>query len=279
MIKNLIISTFVLTILPYGIFEPGKNYDPEMPQMRYVQGGTFNMGGKCPPIAGRERDECPTHVITVPDFNISETETTVRQYRAFCHATGKRMPQEPEWGWQDDYPVVGVNHFDAQVYIGWLNEVVGPGHRLPTEAEWEYAARGGIESEDREYAGSDDLDEVGWHKDNSGRMVAPVRSKKPNELGLYDMSGNVMEWCDDWYDAHYYEVSETDNPQGPSSPRTGKVVRGGSWREVPYRCRAVYRYHYPPDMTLPYVGFRVVREISAMDDTGHNDRKSIPRKS
>lgn len=278
MIRNLIL-TIALMVIPNGMLDQSRNYEPERPDMRYVQGGTYRMGRPSPQTAGPALDESPAHVVIVGDFMMSTTEVTVRQYRAFCHATQRRMPKEPDWGWQDDSPIVNVTWFDARDYFRWLNEVIGPGHRFPTEAEWEFAARGGIESEDLMYAGSDDPDQVGWHQENSGRQVSPVRSKQPNELGLYDMTGNVMEWCHDWYDAHYYEVSETDNPQGPSSPRTGRVVRGGSWREVPYRCRAVYRYHYPPDMRLSYVGFRVVREINAEDESGQIDRKSMPSKS
>jgi formylglycine-generating enzyme required for sulfatase activity len=129
---------------------------------------------------------------------------------------------------------------------------------LPTEAEWEFAARGGNSSNGYTYSGSNTLDAVGWYDDNSGSKTHPVGGKQPNELGIYDMSGNVWEWCSDWFSSSYYSVSPETNPQGPSSG-SFRVVRGGSWFHVAVGCRSAYRFLDIPDFRSSYYGFRLVR--------------------
>ena len=172
-------------------------------------------------------------------------------------------------------PVIEVTWYGAVEYSNWLSEQEGlskaysisgtsvswnqsaNGYRLPTEAEWEYAARGGAQSNGYKYAGSNDVDEVGWYWDNSGRKTQPVKGKKANELGLYDMSGNVWEWCWDWYGSTYYSSSPGANPTGPSSG-SYRVWRGGSWFNLPEYLRVAYRGSINPDYSDIYLGFRLV---------------------
>ncbi len=194
-----------------------------------VEGGTFNMGSN-----EDEADEQPIHNVTVNSFYISNYEVTVEQYDKFCKDTGRGMPSENDLG-KGTMPVVNINWYDAIDYCNWLSEQEGltpsysgsgntirfnldaNGYRLPTEAEWEFAARGGNNSRSYRYSGSNNPDHVSWYLENSNREAHPVGQKNPNELGLYDMSGNVWEWCWDWYNEYYYSSSPSSNPEGPSS--------------------------------------------------------------
>ena len=152
----------------------------------------------------------------------------------------------------DDTPMIGVTWYGAVAFTEWLSELTGKTFRLPTEAEWEYAARGG---ERYKYAGSNDIDDVAWYGDNSGRKTHPVGQKRPNGYGLYDMSGNVLEWCADWYDD--YTSSPQTDPVGPSSGQE-KILRGGSWIIDAQDCRVANRGTYTPDGSYFTSGFRVV---------------------
>lgn len=221
------------------------------PEMVLVQGGSFEMGGE-----GND-DGKPIHSVSVSDFSICKYEVTVEQYRAFCEVTGRYMPESPSWGWNDKHPIVNVNYDDATAYCNWLSEKTGKDYRLPTEAEWEYAARGGKRGNKTSYSGSDDLDEVGWYADNSGGQVFTVGRKRPNELGLYDMTGNVWEQCKDWYDSDYYKSSPSSNPKGPSGG-SYRVLRGGSWYHNSTNCRVAYRFIFTPGYRNFNIGFRVV---------------------
>lgn len=184
-----------------------------------VEGGSFIMGCNsedkdCYP------DEQPAHKVTINTFYIGRYEVTVKEYREFCEKTNREMPQKPSYGWIDDFPIVYITWEDANAYAQYM------GCRLPTEAEWEYAAKGGKKSKGYTYAGSNDWNEVGWSYENSDKMLHTVGQKQPNELGIYDMSGNAWEWCSDNYEIFYYEKSPQDNPKGPESG-LGKVNRGG----------------------------------------------------
>lgn len=224
------------------------------PEMISVEGGTFTMGDEW--MLGDE-DEQPTHEVTLKNFKIGKTEVTVAQYRAFCNATGKAMPETPDWGWKDNFPIVNVSWHDAVAYCDWLSEKLGGLYRLPTEAEWEYAARGGNKSSGYKYSGSQSLYSVGWANDNADGRAHAVASKKTNELGIYDMSGNVWEWCMDWYDSEYYANSPNNNPRGPRSG-SYRVMRGGSWYSSATDSRVAFRNSGDPSLRYSTLGFRVV---------------------
>lgn len=228
---------------------PEKKVSIPLPEMIVVAGGSFTMGSE-----NGEFDEKPRHIVTLSGFSMAKTETTVAQWRVFCNATGQAMPKEPRWGWNDIDPIVNVSWENALAYCDWLRTITGKSYRLPTEAEWEYAARGGNKSNGYKYAGGDDLNVVGW---NSTLRAQACGTKRSNELGLFDMTGNVFEWCKDWYDGTYYANSSSKNPQGPSSGSV-RVLRGGSWFFNPSDCRVARRKSlYPADRDLDY-GFRVV---------------------
>ncbi len=172
--------------------------------MVFVEGGTFEMG------SNDYDNEKPVHRVTVSDFYIGKYEVTQKEWQEV-------MGNNPSRNKGDDLPVENVSWNDIQDYLQRLNAKTGGNYRLPTEAELEYAARGGNKSHGYEYSGSNTLDNVAWYYDNSGSKTHSVGTKQPNELGIYDMSGNVWEWCNDWYGENYYSSSSQNNPQGPSS--------------------------------------------------------------
>ncbi len=215
--------------------------------MVFVQGGTFEMGSR-----DGGSDEKPIHTVTLDDFYIAKTEVTQAQYR---EVMGKNPS---DFSGCDDCPVESVSWKDIQKFLQKLNKMTGEHYRLPTEAEWEYAARGGNKSRGYEYAGSNQIDAVAWYRDNSNSKTHPVGQKQANELGLYDMTGNVWEWCNDWYADDYYERSPQNNPEGPSSG-SYRVLRGGSWDNDARYCRVAYRSRYAPDFRDYSFGFRLVR--------------------
>jgi formylglycine-generating enzyme required for sulfatase activity len=222
------------------------------PEMIAVEGGTFTMGDS---EGDGEPDEQPAHSVTLKSFKIAKTETTVAQWKAYCSATGRAMPETPSWGWIDNHPIVNVNYGDAVAYCDWLSEKMDADYRLPTEAEWEYAACGGKLIKGTKYSGGRSLDNAGWYADNSGSKTHAVGTKNPNELGLYDMSGNVWEWCKDWYGS--YTADAQTNPRGPSSGAY-RVLRGGSWGGTAANCRVASRSDGGPSGRGSGNGFRVV---------------------
>lgn len=216
-------------------------------EMVYLQGGTFIMGSE-----GGKEDERPAHAVTLRPFYIDSCEVTVRQYGAFLKATGREKPAfwQPELDRPDD-PVVGVTWHDAAAYAAWA------GKRLPTEAEWEFAARGGKSGV--RFPWGDDLHHRGANFGSSG--IAPVKRFEPNGYGIYDMAGNVWEWCSDWYDDSYYRVSPADNPRGPLTG-TFKVLRGGSWYSNEEQIRITNRYYALPDSRSFHNGFRCAKSVA-----------------
>jgi formylglycine-generating enzyme required for sulfatase activity len=221
------------------------------PEMVYVEGGTFSMGNAAD-ATGND-----VHSVTVSSFRMSKYEVMVVQYKAYCNATGTVMPEAPAWGWKDNYPIEKVSFGDATKYCNWLSEKTGKEYRLPTEAEWEFAAKGGNKTNNYTYSGSNNIDEVAWYDVNSGGEAQTCGRKRPNELGLYDMTGNVWEWCKDWFDSKYYSNSPSSNPRGPSSG-SNRVYRGGSFREEPKYSRVTTRFSNAPSESFSIIGFRLV---------------------
>ena len=223
-------------------------------EMVYVEGDTFRMGATEEQGEDAYDDEKPVHRVTLSSYLIGKHEVTQALWEEV-------MGSNPSYNKQGgDYPVEHVSWDDCQEFIGKLNARTGMQFRLPTEAEWEYSARGGNRSKGYKYAGSNNLDEVGWYGDNSDEHTHPVGRKKPNELGLYDMSGNVVEWCQDWY-GDYTEESQT-NPVGPQSGKWGyRVLRGGSsWGNARY-CRVSNRFGSVPGSRGGIGGLRLVLSL------------------
>lgn len=216
-------------------------------KMIAVDGGSFVMGS--PENApGAERDEFPAHKVTVSSFYMAETEVTQELWTAV-------MGNNPS-GYTDDaqLPVESVTWNDCQQFIAKLNEITGGSFRLPTEAEWEYAARGGNRSKGYVYCGSDTLANVGWYKDNAEERPHKVKLLAPNELGLYDMSGNIWEWCSDWMGD--YTAEDAVDPQGAAEGRA-RIVRGGSWLVDAAVCRPADRSSGAPRGGGCIVGLRL----------------------
>jgi len=216
-----------------------------------VPGGCFKMGDT---FGDGSSDEKPVHEVCVDGFQIGKYEVTQGQWRAVMG----NNPSKIQNG--DNYPVERVSWSDVQDFINILNQKTGEKFRLPTEAEWEYAARSGGKQE--KYAGGEDIDEVAWYRGNSDSSTHPVGKKKPNGLGLYDMSGNVFEWCQDWYDGGgmfakgYYDISSRNNPTGPVSG-SQRTNRGGGWVYGADIIRASRRGYVPPNTRLSFLGFRL----------------------
>ena len=252
-------------------------------EMVNVEGGTFEMG------CNSEQSDCndeetPVHTVTVDDFAMSKYEITNQQYANFMNAIGANSDGSyngteyldvdnytclinhdgnsfvVESG-KENHPVMEVTWYGAQAFCEYY------GGRLPTEAEWEFAARGGNSAIATKYAGSNDIDEVAWFTGNSGilnsgflRHLHEVGTKAPNELGFYDMSGNLWEFCYDWYDKSYYSRSQKDNPKGPEEG-SNRVCRGSCWGQDAWTCRVTTRGINTPGNSINNVGFRLLREL------------------
>ena len=216
--------------------------------MVYVSSGTFTMGATSEQGSDAYDGEKPTHSVTLSSYYICKYEVTQALWRAV-------MGSNPSYSKGDDLPVECVSWNDCQTFINRLNSYTGRDFRLPTEAEWEFAARGGNYSRHYKYSGSNNLDDVAWHGDNSDNRTHPVGTKQPNELGLYDMSGNVWEWCSDWYGS--YSSYSQSTPTGPNSG-SGRVERGGSWYDFARICRSSRRDFDAPSGSGNYLGLRLV---------------------
>ena len=201
-----------------------------------VRGGTFRMGATSEQGSDAESDEKPVHSVTLSSYYIGKTEVTQALWKAV-------MGSNPSEFKGDDLPVERVSWYDCQEFIRELNALTGQNFRLPTEAEWEFACRGGNNSRGYKYSGSNYIDNVAWYCLNSGEKTHPVASKLPNELGIYDMSGNVDEWCSDWYGG--YTSGAQTNPKGPYDG-SDRVYRGGSWHFIVRFCRSSVRdFNFP----------------------------------
>jgi formylglycine-generating enzyme len=217
--------------------------------MVLVQGGRFTMG-----CTSEQGNDCydKAHTITVNSFSIDRYLVTQGLWKAV-------MGNNPSDYFRgcDSCPIETVNWNDVQVFIGRLNALTGQKYRLPTETEWEYAARGGNKSSGFKYAGGGNIDSVAWYAGNSGNRPHPVGQKQANELGLYDMAGNVYEWCADWYGV--YNTNDGTPATNPNSDQA-RVLRGGSWRNDAPHCRIAYRNSDDPDDRFTFGGLRLVRD-------------------
>lgn len=244
-----------------------------------VEKGSFTMGDTWGDGSDNEK---PIHLVELTyDFQIGAYEVTFDQYDWFCEETGRKKPGDSSWG-RGTRPVINVSWWDAMAYCNWLSEkeklpkayddkgnlldqdgmiTTDPskvvGYRLPTEAEWEYAARGGNKSGGYKYAGSDNVGDVAWYTSNSGSKTQEVGTKAFNELEIYDMSGNVWEWCSDWYGS-YSSLAQT-NPYSNSGSL--RVHRGGSWVNGATYGRVADRDYYSPTRTHNNLGFRITRTV------------------
>jgi formylglycine-generating enzyme required for sulfatase activity len=284
----------VLFVLEKVIFKPVKRVPQSAqvsaairsfntPELVSIDGGTFQMGS----VGGdAPENERPVHPVNIPSFSLGKFEVTVREFSHFITETKYRTTSDSlgfswvydngEWvkgnniNWTNDIhgklieladmdvPVIHVSWTDAMNYCKWLSKGTNQKFRLPTEAEWEFAARGGKLSRDYVFSGSNTLEQVGWFRQNSKENVAKVGLKKANELGLYDMSGNVMEWCYDLYDEKFYAVATPENLYGPAIGNE-RVARGGSWFTPDELCRATFRMAYPESSRGGNIGFRICR--------------------
>ena len=248
-------------------FRVVKNTSGKAPgNMALIQGGTFKMGCK-----DGGSGEKPAHKVTVNNFCIGKYPVTQQEWRQV-------MGNNPSDWVGEKSPVEAVTWLQAVEYCNKRSQMGGltpcysgsgdnivcnfaaGGYRLPTEAEWEYAARGGMESRNYNFSGSNDPGEVAWFNENSTFKINPVGQKKPNELGIYDMSGNVLEWCWDWYERDYYKVGPSDNPTGPAAD-VRRVVRGGWINSPQAQVNVTYRTAYKPSRLSYGISFRVVRAL------------------
>jgi formylglycine-generating enzyme required for sulfatase activity len=275
-------------------FDPNcykKCWDRYYPEMMAIRGGSFMMGCVEKGDSSCGEDELPVHKVTLRDFVMAKTETTVWQWHLYCEINGQDIADFKVATWEKagDNPVVNVNWVDAVQYANWLSErdkitpaykmieekgvdVFGDtirvtsalrngpakGYALPTEAEWEYAAKGGQYHSPFVYSGSNNPDSIAWHYGNSEGRTRSCTAKSPNRLGLYGMSGNAWEWCWDWDGEDYYSNSSQNNPLGPNTGDS-RILRGGSWDYFPNYCRASNRIRYFPDYRLADIGFRLAR--------------------
>jgi formylglycine-generating enzyme required for sulfatase activity len=287
-------------------------YYPELVSVPLGADSIFEMGSA--PDEWKHQSDEQLHQVKLSAYKIAATPTTFFQFALFCEAVDKGLASRtPYWGRFGDHPAVNVNWYETLEYANWLNEQQGltlpynilkdkdsdpnnqvrldylkwkvnwdrtaKGFRIPTEAEWELAARAGAGALRTLFAGSDTLDAVGWFWENSGDKplagdwdlnriydnngrTHPVKQKKDNGIGIYDMSGNVYQWCWDWYAAAYYDECQKrgteQNPAGAKSSADGRVIRGGGWSDGAGRCRTANRFNSLPDYRFNSLGFRLV---------------------
>ena len=224
-------------------------FDPFADLMVFVKGGAFDMG------SDKDDSEKPIHRVVVPDFYICKYPVTKEQWRQIMGVILAEFQRDL------NRPVENVSWHNAQAFIKKLNELTGKRYRLPSEAEWEYAARGGSQSKGYEYSGGNNIDEVAWCGGNSGGTTHPVGQKKPNEIGLYDMSGNVWEWCEDVWHKNYKRAPEDGSVWWYSkSSKTYRIARGGSSHHNPEGCRAAKRHGVEVSAHTAINGFRLAHD-------------------
>ena len=265
-------SCNITSLLTLKESESEKNKDQDLVQSRYdedgmlfISGGFFIMGST------KRKNEQPVRKVYIEGFYLDKTEVTVAQFREFCTATKRKMPEQPEWN-EENHPVVNVTWGEAKAYAQWA------GKRLPTEAEWEYVASGGTEDYDFVYQNSqqygknyeniadESMRRVKYHfpvvsgYDDGYVYTSPAGLFAPNRFGIYDLNGNVLEWCADWYN-ETYDKEQVKNPKGPAEGRY-KVIRGASWNRSGSYMRTSYRTFYSSTVRFDFLGFRCARTAS-----------------
>ena len=279
--------------LPPGEDTPQQQALPTFkePEMVFVNGSTFQMGCDEKRDGNCQDDEKPVHDVTLNDFSIGKYEVTNEEYAAFLNEyglttvkngqyKGEVLIEEHEWGiafrakgdiskayyesqkGYEKYPVVNITWYGAMTYAEWLSQKSGRLYRLPTEAEWEYAARGGSKSQSYRYAGTNEINELIRYRQNSTTEPHSVGSMKANELGIFDMSANVREWCSDLYGKTYFSIFEKDIADNPKGTVSGefRVIRGGSFYDRPDKCRVAIRNMEIMNKRNFLIGFRIALE-------------------
>ena len=219
------------------------------PEMIFIEGGTFTMGCTSEQENDCQDREKPVYQVTLSSYFIGKFPITQAQWLAV-------MGSNPSIFKVENLPIENVSWNDAQEFIKKLNQITDKQYRLPTEAEWEFAARGGNKTLGYKYSGSNNIIDVAWYQDNSNSKTQPVGTKQPNELGIYDMSGNVWEWCSDWYGN--FNNASIINPTGNASG-TNRVIRGGCWFNNANSTRVSYRNYNKPDYRNNIFGFRLAQ--------------------
>ena len=213
----------------------------------HIDGGSFRMGSR-----QGENDEKPVHQVNLDDYEMCKYEITQKQWIALMGSNPSDNHGCP------DCPVENITYHDALDFIEKLNEVGPAKYRLPTEAEWEYAANGGSGQDDSRFSGGNEIYSLAWYQANSSGKTKPVGKKQPNGLGIYDMSGNVQEWCSDFYHPNYYRSSPSKNPKGPPSG-SSRIIRGGAFNQSSVFCTVYKRQYEMPDVRSSNIGFRLVK--------------------
>ncbi len=244
------LGTFAVLSLGLNFF-PKRDYvetiDAVSFKMVYIKGITFMMGSN---VLGDQYEQ-PEHPVTLSDFYIAETEVTQALYTAV-------MGKNPSMFKGDERPVENVSWDDAQVFVKKLNELTGKKYSLPTEAQWEYAARA---NENYKYAGSDSVAKVAWYHAISDKMTHPVKTKAPNGFGLYDMTGNVLEWCEDYYSETFYQESDGAKDPVCKTKAEYRVLRGGSWNNSAEDCLTIDRFGNFQNIEFDVNGIRLVHSV------------------
>ena len=247
----------VMVMLPFGSNAQSVAEIEAMIPMVTVEGGTFQMGATSEQGSDAFDNEKPVHSVTLSSYQIGKYEVTQKLWKAVMGSNPEGMGDLDSKFFGDNLPVVRGSWNDIQTFITKLNQITGKRFRLPTEAEWEYAARGGNSSRGYKYSGSNNISDVAWYDDNSDLKPHAVGGKSPNELGIYDMSGNVWEWCQDAWDYDYYSKSPSSNPECKGDSGSCRVDRGGSWGLSAGNCRVSNRINISPDYGDCGMGFRL----------------------
>ena len=232
------------------------------PEMLIIPAGTFMMGSLEQDKNAYDTEKLQHQVTIKRPFAIGRCEVTFADYALFAHADKLEMPGDEGWG-QHDRPVINVRWEDAQAYVRWLSQATGRRYRLPTEAEWEYAARAGTAT-NYYWDDQQNINDFAWYRENSDDKTHPVGEKKANKFGLYDMSGNVWEWVQDcWHD--HYEAAPVDGSAWEEANEGDcgrRVLRGGSWSNIPGNLRSANRFSRPPDSRYDLIGFRLAQDLN-----------------